>query len=266
MSGKRRGVLWIGLALAMTGCWSSVYEQRFQNTQILFARMALRNQHLLETPWSDKGGISLRIPRGFEEIPPPPPPPAPAEGEPEVPHVPEHDNRQPNMLTVVLPGMRGAFAQGGQYIYILSSRDIKKSEGDTAVIELPGTDPTKFGADICRLVGDSTGFEIDYTKFVATNFPQSRVPFVLQKSFKAANVDFTQALDDGSTRDWRIMMHFFDGSDSSIQVAVLVVEPKSEANTSFKAAIDLALETFELNEKAFKSAGGEGTAGSAPGI
>jgi hypothetical protein len=263
MSNALRCALAGGLAVLAVGCGSGVYEQRFQNTQLLFSRLALRNQHLMDAAWTDKGGLLLRLPHGLEEIPAPAPPPATEDGE--VP-VPEHDARQPHMLSVILPGMRGAFRQeGNRYLYVLSSRDIRTPEGDASVIEQPGTDPTKFNADICRLLADTTGLGIDYTKFVATTYPKARVPFVLSKSFKVASAEFTQSLDDGRTLDWRLTMHFFEGSEAPIQGGILLIEPKAGANTQFDTSLELALETFELNEPNFKSATGE-AAPNAPGL
>jgi hypothetical protein len=230
---------------------------------LLFSRLALRNQHLMDAAWTDKGGLLLRLPLGFEEIPAPPPPPPAEDGS--IP-VPEHDARQPHMLTVILPGMRGAFRQpGDRFLYVLSSREIRKPEGDASVIEQPGTDPTKYNADICRLLGDTTGLPIDYTKFQAISYPQTRVPFVLSKGFKVANAPFTQALDDGRSLEWRMTMYFFEGTEAPIQGGFLVIEPKSAANTQFDTAIELALETFELNEPNFKSATGEAGA-TGPGL
>lgn len=263
MSNALRGVLASGLALLAVGCGSGVYEQRYLNTQQFFSRLALRNQHLMDAAWTDKGGLSLRLPLGFEEIPAPPPPPP---SEDDVVQIPPPDARQPHMLTVILPGMRGAFRQeGNRYIYILSSREIRKPEGESSVIEQPGTDPTKFNADICRLLGDTTGLPIDYTKFQAMSYPKVRVPFVLSKGFKVANAPFTQALDDGRSFNWRMTMYFFEGSDAPVQGGLLVIEPQAGASTQFDTAIELALETFELNEANFKSATGEGAV-TGPGL
>ncbi|HLJ11125.1 MAG TPA: hypothetical protein VKU82_08050 [Planctomycetaceae bacterium] len=150
---RRRMGVWAPLVfVCVAGCGYELYEQRLENTKILFAHMDLLNQHL-QGAWEDGGtGISLRVPMQFTLLAPPAKTPAapdkkaaPADGQ-EADESDEDeteeilDDRQPKYMNVFLPGLRGAFqaglkiatetntlVDGDGYLYVMTNHELAES-------------------------------------------------------------------------------------------------------------------------------------------
>jgi hypothetical protein len=235
MSGGPMRSIVVAMFLAgMSGCGSGVYEQRMANTQALYNRLALRNQHLRPETWTDGGGIRFRLPKNFEELPGPVKPEPPKDGEPADPIlVEEEDPRQPRrILNTLLPGLRGAFKYAGEFsfLYVLSSKNVKKPDGlAESVIEQPGSDPLKFNADVCAILASAImSQEFDYSKCAEQVFPRQStppIPFVQPVTLKTAILNYHEPLETGETRKWTITLYFYEGREKDVQACIMTLEP-----------------------------------------
>lgn len=99
MSLSRKWILWCWLLLP--GCGVDQYETRLAETNAFFQYRQYLDKALQSPAWSGPNTISMRIPRGFQLMPPPPPA---KEGE-----EPQPDTRQPTYLGLQLPGLVAAW-------------------------------------------------------------------------------------------------------------------------------------------------------------
>jgi hypothetical protein len=238
-------------AIALAGCGTEVYEQRLQNTKILFAHEELLKENL-QGKWSDPDyGISLRIPHKFEVLAPPARPestgkPAGEEGENAEEEVEIPDERQPKYLNVELPGLRGAFqakvkvigenkvdTEGDAWIYVMSNQDMAEK-----------TDAAKeFNNSFIKVLAEA----LQMGQPANENFEAVRIPtrvgtFVKPLKYTALVLK-PDAEVGGLTRQFSVYMY----DQGEIQVAVMFVIPQNvDGSEKLTDRIPLCLETLDV--------------------
>jgi hypothetical protein len=261
--------------LLLAGCGADLYEERLENTKVVFARIDLLNQHL-QSLWTDGDGVGvrLRVPQQFGLLPPPAKPdpsaqPAakPAEGdeaagnEEGAAEAEIHDDRQPAYMSVELPGLRGAWkaevninaennvaVKGEAFVYVMSNHHLADKVEEAE----------KFSQEFIKALAEAAHVPPpDETAWETLTFPAKKGQFVKPRKYNKVGIDPDEPVGD-LVRQFSMYIY----TDGKVQVIVLFVLPKDVDNTSEKFAerIPLCLETLEASNQLVKPTAGGGPA------
>jgi hypothetical protein len=279
------GAVW---ALLLAGCGTEAYEARLKDTKAMFEHQEQLNQNLLAA-WGDgETGVSLRVPKLFETLPPPakptvdpakekakeeakaaakkagkPPPEEEEEDEEEI-----IDNRQPTFMNIELPGLHGAFRaplkvigpgnttiDGEGFVYVLTNHHLY-DQPDTA---------KEFRKHVVQVLSEGLHKTVEDSAWHDERFPtEARAKASFVKSILYRNVTVTS--DDaimGYVREFAAYQY----EQGEIQVVVLFVYPKDvDPVERLTDRIPLCLETLVVNgTKLFAPITSGGGAAATPG-
>lgn len=259
--------------LFVAGCGADLYEERLENTKIVFAHIDLLNQHL-QSLWNDGDGVGvrLRLPLQFALLPPPAkrdpstqPVAKPAEkeeaagneddaAEPEI-----HDDRQPAYMNVELPGLRGAWkaevninaennvaARGDGFVYVMSNHHLADLTDEAE----------KFSQEFVKALAEAAHVPPpEETAWETLTFPAKKGQFVKPRKYTKVEIDPDEPVGD-LVRQFSIYIY----TEGKVQVIVMFVLPKDVDNTTEKFAerIPLCLETLESSNQLIKPVVGGG--------
>ncbi|MCA9026060.1 MAG: hypothetical protein KDA86_12705 [Planctomycetaceae bacterium] len=261
----RRRYLLALLSCLTLGCGAEKYQERLAQTSEYFEYKDRINREL-GPEWTGHG-ISIKVPKQFQLIPPP----ATPDGEEEEFASPTEDHRQPHYLGIELPGLVGAWkanvqadAEGSDhgrtaYLYLFSNYDLYHQPPDQFGVSV---DPTTFMSDFERQLtaaigvflpeGDGgTGADknIRYREMIPAGPPNSK--FRPRSDFTAV------ALSPGiPVSDVPLEMQLYEWLGSKVQVAVLMVYPASVSpQEHLQERLQLAMETFVASDQPPRPAG-----------
>lgn len=232
-----------------SGCGSAAYEDRLEESKNYFAYVQKLNANL-SSPWSERPVNAYRVPRDFRPIPGPAP--DAVEG--------GYDPRQPDYMSVQLPGLLGAWQsqasvgsdEGSEsvlsYLYVLSNYDYFTLT-DTEERRAAAT----FNDDLISLVAQGMGVP----RPEESTWNELRVPigdvYVETKTFDEVPIKTNESLIGLPTQ---ASLYLYQTGD--IQVAILFITPHGPDADS----INLSLETLEVSSQTPQGSAGRG--GDAP--
>ena len=236
------------LCLAAIGCGSESYEARVTTNSVPFFRhQAQLNENL--GPRAGRGEVTLRLPQGFQLIPPPRPP-KPGSG-------PERDPRLPPGFDGDLPGLTDGFkgqmrafgASGGGaaqpvpvFAYLLSSRVVPKpAAGATATTE-------SFDKVVFRAVAGGLGLPTD---------PMPGRDMTVGGQDFAPTLRYTPSAFETNVDGVPMRYRLFVNSTLGLPVAVLFVVPRdADRSERLEEKIALSLETLQIRAASARPPGG----------
>lgn len=242
------------------GCGAEKYEKRLAETSEYFEYKDRINQEL-GPEWSGHG-ISLRMPRQFQLIPPPA---SPTSEEGEAYEPPTEDHRQPHYLGIELPGLVGAWKASVQadaggseqgrtaYLYVFSNYDLHLQPPDESGFSV---DPTSFISDLERQITGAIGVflpEGDTGTGAQKNIRyRERIPGGLPNSKFRPGKDFTAVAlsPEIPISDVPLEMQLYEWMGSKMQVALLMVYPASVSpQEDLQERLMLTMETFVASDQ-----------------
>jgi hypothetical protein len=253
----------IVLGIVAAGCGTGVYEERVDRTRKLFEYHNSLNQNL-QGVWSRNDlGMSMRIPKGYTQLPAPLIPKTLEDGTVEV----VEDSRQPSFLGVELPGLVDAWRLpdvGSMYVCSNHQR-LAELTGESAA----GGDPNAFLGELETALQEGLKFTLAAS---AANSPadvnarfRMTVPptneFAVPKEFNSI------AISAGEIENIDPLAgQVYEFENGPIQVAVVLIYLKS-ARVNPDRGLRLALETFAVSAEPprGRAAAGAGAAGATGG-
>ena len=251
-------------AACACGCGYESYNADLRENTVPYFEQRQDLDTNLSSPW-ERFGLSLRVPRGFDEVNPPPPP---TNEELEDPDLEEPaDPRQPDYLLSALPGLRGAFrgpqpgageVVGQRWVYVLDSRGLKDDPVDPGLPEeeLPFAVADRFAAALN--IPDTP----EPTEFVPIKFPQAAKPFAVPVEYFKPATTMVGEFGDGVPH----VVDLYVRRDGPRRTVIVQVMPEAAVirDAAVGTARDLMLQTLETGKPAAAPrAGGGGAAGGA---
>jgi hypothetical protein len=250
-----RGSQWMGtvcLALACLGCGLSAYEDRLQRTAVFYEYLQAIEENLSPAWFHIDPIMSMRPPKPFRI-----PLPGPTKEKDQLgKEVIGEDPRQQNALGIELPGLvegwsasleSGTPDEPDTWIYVLTNHDRFTTEGDQ------GPDPKAFFTDLENML--TTLFQVNVPAGESPK-PGDNVRFRYQSpSTNSPHAQYTKVKDYIAIRyvphepvNGRDLHAFlYERQAGDVQAALLVVCPKS-TSAQFRQRLDLALETWEIDQ------------------
>lgn len=259
-----------GCCVWAAGCGVQAYEERLNNANEMFAYQSHLDRILTKTAWGDPYGfgVTMRLPKGFTQIPAPA---LPAEGAESA--EPIVDDRQPTYLGITdLDGLLGAWkaampavdnSQSFVFLYVVSNhqRMLTLSPGEK------GLPPGEFLQDLESLLELQLGVTLENGNSLAADNVrvQESIPrdekFVRRKEFTSTRlVPSEGALQQLGLPELEV--YVYEHLTGSVQVAVLLVVPRAIRENP-DANLRVALETLTVSDQAPPRAA-PGESGAAP--
>ena len=233
------------LLLAACGCGDASYREDMANNTVPFYEQTAELNAALAAPWQ-KGGITLRVPRGFNEQPAPPPP-TKEELEDDF-YEPPPDKRQPTYLLDPLPGLKGAWkgplpgageAVGNRWLYVIDSRGLEDDPID------PGLSAENLVYEVAdrfaRAMNEPTP---EPESFKDITFPQPPRPFARPVRYRTPQKTLVGEFGDGQMHQVDLYVH--QAGPRTVIVA-LVMPEAAMIGPQLAASRDLMLQTLEVN-------------------
>jgi len=239
--------------ILQAGCGQKDYEERLQRSRVFYEYLQTVQEALAPGEWSRVDvGMSMRLPKPF--LAPLAGPKTHKDKDGKV--VSEPDPRQKNVLRTPLPGLVDAWeaaldspdGEPNAWIYVLSNHERILDVDTKGALK-----PEEFLIDL----------ENELMRFFQVTVPEG------ETSRMGDNVRFRQAIPAQNSnraqfttpKDYTVIRFVPDGESNKIdlqgvvyerkagrvQVALLILTPKS-TSAAFRQRMDIALETFELNE------------------
>jgi len=239
--------------LLQAGCGQKDYEERLQRSRVFYEYLQTVQDALSPGEWTRADvGMSMRLPLPF--LAPLPGPKTHKDNEGKI--VSEPDPRQEIVFETPLPGLVEAWeaALGSSdglpnaWIYVLSNHE-RILNIDTKEAQKPEEFLTDLENELMRFFqvtvpeGETSrmGDNVRYRQTIPAQ-NSSRAQFTTPKDYTV--IRFVP-IEESNNIDLQAVV--YERKAGRVQVALLVLTPKS-TSAAFRQRLDIALETFELNE------------------
>ncbi|MCA8983072.1 MAG: hypothetical protein R3C12_10950 [Planctomycetaceae bacterium] len=271
-----RGLLLGGICLAgvLTGCGSQVYEDRLKLTRAYYDYVDRLNRNL--GPQYTNFGVTLRVPRQFQEVPLPPRKPAAGGEASNVSSAEDLDPRLPEHIPFNLPGLvavwstaGGSTSRGGSseqsYLYLISNYEYwmtyktSKEKGDPLKIDELLITALSLGLRI-PIDPHARGSSTDrINKWYGEQVPDPvDEQFVARKEFTAITL-VPPAESELSNREF--LLYLYQNGD--MRIGLIYDIPRNQGGENLQERIPLSLQTIDLSPDKPRG-GGSGAATGRP--
>ncbi|MGE3317003.1 MAG: hypothetical protein AB7O26_17945 [Planctomycetaceae bacterium] len=228
------------LAVIISGCGASTYEERLKESKDYFAFIQRYNDQL-EKPWKDGvSGIELRVPKKLKPIPAVTTPAAEGEEAPK-------DPRQPDYVELELPGLVGAWSVPvgtmvdgsptavNSYLYVLCNAVLLKSPN-------PPFPANEFHDEVVERLSNALGVPVPKPDvWIDESFPRTAT-YVKPKPFHSLLLTPTEPVNGVPTE-----FKLYEYQSGDMRVSILAVMPQgATAKDNFLPILPLSLETLSV--------------------
>lgn len=229
----------LALLIGLSGCGLQAYEERLEATRSYWAYLEKLDQNL-RPAWKTPPVDALRVPLQFNEMPPP----QPVEGPDGKKEMPEVDPRQPDYVSLTIPGLIGAWkaevdanvngARGPQtaYLYVATNHQMLLSDASEA---------GAFSRNLVENVGAALG----------SSAPENPAPLPFPKGHKFTPVisfDAYPITSQDALRGSRYIFEIYTTRQQDNQVAIVFASPEGlDPQSKVSERIQLMLESLRVS-------------------